>query len=99
MVRPDGLCLYCRVSRARVWDHFYPRAAGGEHAPANLVPACTPCNNIKQDWIFWNIAAVRDFLRFSKGRSGRYNAWLKVRFRRAVTPRTFDALARVFDAP
>lgn len=36
-VRPDLLCM----------DHVVPLSRGGRHAPSNIVPACSPCNNTK----------------------------------------------------
>lgn len=30
-------------------DHFVPIARGGEHALANVVPSCKPCNSSKSD--------------------------------------------------
>ena len=52
-----GLCWirYERICRKveEAMDHVKPLAAGGSHWPANLRPACSPCNNRKHDkWSF-----------------------------------------------
>ena len=39
---PD--CHWCG-NPATVADHLIPLSAGGTNHPANLVPACTPCNS------------------------------------------------------
>ena len=55
MRKARGRCWYCGV---KIWpcdgrlgfatvDHFRPWQAGGTDDPANLVPACKPCNSAK----------------------------------------------------
>jgi RHS repeat-associated protein len=41
------LCSYCRVNPAKPLDHVEPKSAGGNLDPANITPACTPCNSSK----------------------------------------------------
>lgn len=43
-----GMCRFCGEP-ATCTDHRIPLARGGSHFPANLVPACTSCNNRKHD--------------------------------------------------
>lgn len=47
-------CTYCHT-RLEVWegtlDHVIPRAKGGGNGPDNLVLACFPCNQAKQDML------------------------------------------------
>lgn len=48
-INPDA-CRYCGISltdRRRTVDHVIPLTRGGEHARANLVPCCQPCNSSK----------------------------------------------------
>lgn len=40
------ICIYCGAG-ALSWDHVVPRSRGGTNEPANLVPACRPCNSSK----------------------------------------------------
>ena len=45
-------CAYCGVSSETaklVIDHIIPKSIGGSDRPANLVPACEPCNLGKGD--------------------------------------------------
>ena len=42
-----GRCFYCGAEDANTIDHRVPLARGGSHWPANLVPACGPCNYSK----------------------------------------------------
>jgi 5-methylcytosine-specific restriction endonuclease McrA len=42
-----GLCWICRAAPADTIDHVKPLAAGGSPWPANLRPACRPCNSSK----------------------------------------------------
>lgn len=47
-----GKCWICGAS-ATTTDHVKPLSRGGSHWPANLRPACGPCNFGKQDtWPF-----------------------------------------------
>lgn len=48
-----GVCWICREATADCVDHVKPIAKGGSKWPANLRPACTPCNSRKRDrWPF-----------------------------------------------
>ncbi len=42
-----GLCWICRAAPYDALDHVKPLARGGSNWPANLRPACTPCNSRK----------------------------------------------------
>ena len=45
-------CAYCGrklESKIRTLDHMYPRNWGGVSIPENLLPACTRCNNEKNN--------------------------------------------------
>ena len=42
-----GRCAYCRKRPAAVLDHAIPVARGGSNWPANIYPACVPCNSSK----------------------------------------------------
>lgn len=42
-IRDSGPCVYCAAPATTV-DHVVPLARGGREHPANLVPACGPCN-------------------------------------------------------
>lgn len=42
-------CVYCLKPFSRLtMDHVLALKHGGEHAPHNVVPACSPCNSSKQ---------------------------------------------------
>ncbi len=43
------LCFYCRQQDATRWDHLHPVNKGGATAMGNLVPACSSCNDSKQN--------------------------------------------------
>jgi len=47
----EPLCRYCRnqglITPATVVDHILALALGGGNDPANLAPACQPCNAAK----------------------------------------------------
>jgi 5-methylcytosine-specific restriction protein A len=47
----ETLCRYCfnqgRLSVAKVLDHIVALSLGGSNDPANLAPACKPCNDAK----------------------------------------------------
>ncbi len=48
-----GKCWICRTADYEHLDHVKPLAKGGLHLPANLRPACAPCNIRKRDrWPF-----------------------------------------------
>ncbi|MFB8057104.1 HNH endonuclease [Kitasatospora purpeofusca] len=47
----DGCCVYCGA-RSEVMDHAIPLARGGLDHFSNLVPACTACNESKNDRLF-----------------------------------------------
>ena len=42
-----GLCWICRERPYEAIDHVKPISKGGSNWPANLRPACTPCNSSK----------------------------------------------------
>jgi len=44
VLTPNSTCHWCGAP-ATVADHLTPLSAGGQNTPANLVPACTPCNS------------------------------------------------------
>lgn len=46
--RGEALCHYCG-RLAETVDHKKAKSKGGTYAPENLVPACSPCNQIKGD--------------------------------------------------
>ena len=50
------LCIYCKSPYQEV-DHFYPLSKGGTNWPANLVPACSPCNRSKYNKNPWEFIA------------------------------------------
>ncbi|MFF4168732.1 RNA-guided endonuclease IscB [Streptomyces sp. NPDC001744] len=46
--RPDKRCAYCGAAGVPLTvDHIRARARGGTDRPANLLPACVPCNQAK----------------------------------------------------
>lgn len=46
-----GHCAYCGSVCSLTIDHVIPLSKGGQHAAANVVPACMPCNARKKDQI------------------------------------------------
>ena len=54
VLKRDGYeCQYCgkRLTNATgTIDHVYPRSKGGKHTWSNVVAACSPCNNVKDDF-------------------------------------------------
>lgn len=42
-----GLCAYCRLAPYSELDHAIPLSRGGSNWPANVYPACVPCNRRK----------------------------------------------------
>lgn len=55
-----GRCYYCGAIATSV-DHRIPLVRGGSHWPANLVPACVPCNSCK------NARTEHEFLELREG--------------------------------
>jgi 5-methylcytosine-specific restriction endonuclease McrA len=52
----DYRCAYCGLGdRPLQRDHVIPLSRGGLDHPANVVPACGPCNSAKgdQDWRYF----------------------------------------------
>jgi uncharacterized phage protein (TIGR02220 family) len=51
LAKTGGHCAHCKALLGDVWeiDHFIPRAKGGRHTFANLVPSCVACNQDKSD--------------------------------------------------
>lgn len=45
------LCAYCLERPATTLDHAIPVSRGGSNWPANIYPACKPCNNTKYNRI------------------------------------------------
>jgi 5-methylcytosine-specific restriction endonuclease McrA len=57
-----NVCAYCLRARRLTRDHVIPIARGGRDEPANVVPACQPCNSSKGRkllalWYFRRVAA------------------------------------------
>lgn len=53
VTRFRNACAYCGAQNVKLtMDHVVPLSRGGAHTPANVVPACTPCNSAKcdRDW-------------------------------------------------
>jgi len=49
-IRDKGRCQYCGVKvtiKTGTIDHYIPKSKGGEHTWANVVLACTKCNQKK----------------------------------------------------
>lgn len=43
-------CLYCGThTPAPTFDHYIPISKGGSRAITNVVPACRPCNQLKDN--------------------------------------------------
>lgn len=53
----ENTCIYCgrkpKAGERISIDHFVPLSRGGSHSLDNLVPACTRCNNSKNDCMPW----------------------------------------------
>lgn len=48
LVAHDYRCVYCGATDCKLEiDHQNPVELGGDNSPANLVPACVPCNRAK----------------------------------------------------
>lgn len=56
-----GHCYHCEAALGEVWeiDHLMPRAKGGRHTFANLVPSCVACNQDKSDTLPDDWAALK----------------------------------------
>jgi hypothetical protein len=54
-------CVYCGSADLRRWDHLYPVAVGGDTVVGNMVPACSRCDDSKQDLPYrqWVLSAAR----------------------------------------
>jgi 5-methylcytosine-specific restriction endonuclease McrA len=48
LVRDSHTCAYCGKHATTV-DHVFPKSRGGQDTWLNLVAACQPCNNRKDD--------------------------------------------------
>ena len=49
--REGERCVWCGArpwERDRTVEHLLPRSRGGSSAPANLLPACRPCNRARR---------------------------------------------------
>jgi len=42
-------CIYCGSDHPKRWDHIHPVSKGGDTIKGNLVPACSSCDDSKQD--------------------------------------------------
>jgi 5-methylcytosine-specific restriction endonuclease McrA len=46
----DHTCYYCKEQVVPLTqDHCIPLSRGGNHTKSNIVPACGPCNNLKNN--------------------------------------------------
>lgn len=45
----DAECVYCGSVDVRRWDHLVPVKQGGDTTLGNMVLACAPCDDSKQD--------------------------------------------------
>jgi len=45
----DAECVYCGSVDVRRWDHVVPVMQGGDTVLGNMVLACAPCDDSKQD--------------------------------------------------
>lgn len=50
----SGMCAYCDRARATELDHGIPLSRGGGNWPANVYPACVPCNRRKHAKKLWS---------------------------------------------
>ena len=78
-------CAYCDAPGAGVQiniDHVVPRSRGGSSRVSNLVPACRPCNELKDTRL------VEDFLAHDPARLARITAGLKRPLRDAAAVNT-----------
>ena len=44
-----GVCTYCGEEAETTYDHIIPVSDGGPSDISNQVPACQPCNSVKND--------------------------------------------------
>lgn len=78
-------CVYCDAPGAGVQvdiDHVFPRSHGGSDRVSNLVPACRPCNERKDNQL------VEDFLAHDPARLACIQAGLKRPLRDAAAVNT-----------
>lgn len=53
-------CAYClRGDIELTMDHVEPVSSGGRHEPANVIPACKPCNSRKGNRRIWSMLPKR----------------------------------------
>ena len=45
-------CVYCGSEEVQRWDHLVPVNRGGDTVLGNMVPACSRCDDSKQDHSF-----------------------------------------------
>ena len=65
MARDQRTCVYCRAKTKLTLDHVVARSRGGGNRHTNIVCACAPCNDDKnnQDVETWLTATGRDQVR------------------------------------
>lgn len=44
------------------YDHLWPASFGGDSIPENLLPACSICNNKKENMLLWHTGALFSFI-------------------------------------
>jgi 5-methylcytosine-specific restriction endonuclease McrA len=54
----ENRCVYCGATEDLTPDHMIPLARGGSDWPANLVPACLPCNQRKHAKTYFEFMEV-----------------------------------------
>ncbi len=59
--RDNFECAYCTGRRATTIDHIHPRSKGGAHRWENVIAACRPCNNKKDDKLLSEIGWILAF--------------------------------------
>lgn len=82
-------CVYCATAldfETATLDHVYPLSQGGVHHPANVVLACTRCNQLKSDLLPYEFFAAYpwagvNFMRYARA----VHRALKRAARRAVS--------------
>ena len=74
--RDEYTCRYCgyNIETAKVFhplhiDHINPHAASGNNSMENLVVACSPCNKIASDKIFYDFDTKKEFILNKKMRN------------------------------
>jgi HNH endonuclease len=61
---PSGTpCGYCFERWATVYDHLWPRSAGGSNGDDNLYPSCKRCNAFLSAKCFSTIQQKREYVR------------------------------------